>query len=70
MNEISITKLIYKYFNDIEDTEIRQNIINGWFTYFSSLFFFCCQAFSNFCFAEWSCSMGSLIFAASLNQQT
>ena len=28
MNEISITKTIYEYFDDIGDTEIRQNIIN------------------------------------------
>lgn len=28
MTEISITRMIYKYFNYIEDTEIRQNIIN------------------------------------------
>jgi hypothetical protein len=27
MTEISITRKIYEYFDDIEDTEIRQNII-------------------------------------------
>src|SRR3990167_10657461 len=27
MTEISITRIIYEYFNDIKDTEIRQNII-------------------------------------------
>ena len=27
MTEISITRIIYEYFNDIQDTEIRQNII-------------------------------------------
>ena len=27
MSEISITRTIYEYFDDIEETEIRQNII-------------------------------------------